>query len=147
MNPLFPVEPASTQTRAASGLDPRKVAVVAAFGVVLWFVGIFQIRWAGADGVLGDARTPLVFAIIVVATIPFIWAAPRVLALPRAYRMHCAAIMGAVASLLDAVAVRWTHWYASDPRLLADSAATLLWAIGVTVALGVIMSRGAATPG
>jgi uncharacterized membrane protein YbhN (UPF0104 family) len=125
-------------------LDAGKLAMVIALGAILWFVGIFQIRWADQIGVLGNRSTPLVFALIFVATIPFIWLTPRVLGLPRAYRLHCGAIMGATASLLDGVAVRWTHWYASDPQRLANSAATLLWAIGVAVALGFAMSIGGA---
>ncbi len=121
-------------------LDFGKVSMVAALGVILWFVGIFEIRLAGSTGALSNGLTPLVYALIVVATIPFIWITPRILGLPRAYRMHCGAIMGAVASLLDGMAVRWTHWYASDPQLLANSAGTLLWAIGVVVALGLSLS-------
>jgi Co/Zn/Cd efflux system component len=131
---------ALTRAPNNSYLDARKVAIIATVGFVLWFVGIFEIRWAGAAGVLSNGFTPVVYAFIVVATIPFIWITPRVLGLPRAYRMHCGTIMGATAALLDGMAVRWTHWYASDPQLLANSAATLLWAIGVAVALGFAMS-------
>ena len=121
-------------------LDARKVAIIATFGFLLWFIGIFEIRWAGAAGVLSNGFTPLVYALIAVVTIPFIWITPRVVHLPRAYRIQCGSIMGGTAALLDGMAVRWTHWYASDPHLLADSAATLLWAIGVVVALGFAMS-------
>lgn len=133
-------DPASIPPRAAPALTPNQVAITAACGAALWFVGIFQIRWAGALGALGDARTLLVYALIVPGTIPFIWAVPRMLGLPRAARLHCGAIMGATASLLDGVAVRWTHCYAADPLLRAQSAATLLWAIGVVVALGYAMA-------
>lgn len=125
-------------------LTRAQAAIVVACGAALWFAGIFQIRWVAGLGALGDGRTPLVYALIVAATAPVVALVPHVLGLPRAARLHCSAIMAATAALLDGIAVRWTDWYAADPRVVAQSAATLLWAIGVAVALGCVMAQGPA---
>jgi hypothetical protein len=124
-------------------LDARRTALAALYGAVLWFAGALIIRWVQPTGALGNALTPLVYGLIVATTVPLVRWAPRLLGVARSQTLACAAIMAATASLLDGVAVRWTPLYGADPRIVADSAACLLWAIGVAVALGLAMSPGA----
>lgn len=124
----------------AAGLDVGRIAITAATGMAAWLAGLLLIRGIGPLGWLSDGRTVLVYALILLATVPGIAAVPRRLGLGREYRLHCAAIMSAAACLTDAVVVRWTHWYAADAALRADAAASLLWAIGVAVGLGLVMS-------
>ena len=122
-------------------LTKGQIGLLMVFGAILWVLGIFQLRWAGAMGALTDGRTAIVYGVILLATVPLVAFAPKAVGLPPSARLHCATIIAAVAALLDGVAVRWTHIYADAPGLRANCAASLLWAIGVAVALGLIMSR------
>ncbi len=122
-------------------LTPAQTAIVAANGLFLWLVGVLAIRWIGPLGGLGDGWTPLVYACVVLVSIPAVAVTPRLVGLGRDHRLICACVMATTAATLDGIVVRWLPFvYADQPQRLAEAAASLLFAIGVLVALGMALS-------
>jgi hypothetical protein len=75
-------------------------------------------------------------------TIPAVVLVPQLLGLGRSSRLFCACVMVATISLIDGIVVRWFGWiYATEPAARSDAAASLLFAIGMLVTLGLVMSR------
>ncbi|MCW5737890.1 MAG: hypothetical protein KIS73_27465 [Enhydrobacter sp.] len=125
------------------GVDAGRAVLLVLAGMVVWFLGVLLLRWVGSTGALGNGWTPLVYALVLAGTVPLVVAAPRLLGLPRHQTLACASIMAATASMMDGIVVRWfPAVYSTDPQLLAQIAASLLWGIGVAVALGLLLSLG-----
>jgi hypothetical protein len=133
--------PLASSNPAESGKLPlRAVAILIVTGVVLWVLGVLLIRALIPTGAMANAWTPLIYLGLVLVSIPLTPALPRYAGVARSRVLECGAIVAATASLIDGVVVRWAPWiYADDARLAADSAASLLWAIGVAVALAYVM--------
>lgn len=110
------------------------------WAIVLWGLGVVILRWLGPRGYLSDSTTPLIYAAVVIGTLPFVYVTPWLLRIPRQHTLLATCIMAITATMLDGVVVRWYPWiYAADPALLAQCAATLLWGASALVAIGVAL--------
>lgn len=129
------------------GLGPGRAVLLVLAGMIVWFLGVLLLRWVGSTGALGNGWTPLVYALVLAGTVPLIVAAPRLLGLARHQTLACASIMAGTAGMMDGIVVRWfPSIYATDPHLLAQIAASLLWGIAVAVVLGLLLSLGGPAP-
>ncbi len=123
------------------GMSYKQAAGLMGIGVVAWGIGVVALRMMGPGGWLGNERTALVYALIVPATLPIVWLGPRLVGLPRRESLAAAAMITTPAALMDGVVVRWfPSVYAPNPAALAQAGATLLWGLGVGLALGAVLT-------
>jgi hypothetical protein len=116
---------------------PRVFAIIM-LALILWASGVVLIRLLLPGGALGDGRTALVYGAVLVTTVPTVWFAPHLVGLGAQHRQVVTSLVAGVAAMMDGVCIRYTGIYATDPRDLANSAAALLWAIGVAVVIGLL---------
>jgi hypothetical protein len=139
------VHTASDRPGAAAsdiGLDPRRVAILAAIGAALWLAAALFIRWAGPMGAFRGAWVFVVYAAAIPATLPAIPMGRRAAGLPRDRVLAAVCVMCASALFLDGIALAgFRSLYGSDPAVILGGAAWILWGVGVALALGLAAQR------
>ena len=124
-------------------LATRQVAILAGLGLLFWIAATAWIRcfpqWF---------EDPLECAVVFLVSAPACWrcivAAQRVARLSREQLVAGTAVVVAVATLIDAVALRWTpDVYAGSDLVRRLGAAWLLWGYGVSLGIALLMQRRA----
>ena len=105
-------------------------------GVVLWFIAAMILRLVGPMGAFeGNARY-LTYALVILGTWPFALAMPWMAGVSRAQMVPSVGAATLAASLLDAVALAWVpQLYGSRIEIVAGAGATILWGVGVGLAM------------
>ncbi len=125
-------------------LATRQVAILAGLGLLFWIGATAWIRcfpqWL---------EDPLECAMTFLASIPACWlcilAARRVARLSPEQLVVGTAVVVAVATLIDAAALRWMPGvYAGSDLVRRLGAAWLLWGYGVSLGIALLMQRRAA---
>ena len=123
-------------------LTTTQTVTLAIMGAIFWFVAALVVRWTAASWVGSDGATMLVFALIIVATVPVLFIGMAVARVGRDRAQISAAIMVGIALLLDGVALTWVQsLYGTDPAVVLGGAAAILWGAGVALALGMLLER------
>lgn len=123
-------------------LSTAQTATLALVGAVYWFVAALIVRWTAGNWVGNDAMTAVVFALIVVGTVPALLLGYRIAGIGRAHAAIGAAIMTAAALLLDGVALTWARaLYGSDPAVVLGGGAAIMWGAGVALVLGMAIEQ------
>jgi len=129
---------------ALARLTPAQTATLAMMGAIYWFLAALVVRWTAANWVGSGGPTALVFALIIVATVPALLLGMAVARVGRDRSQISAAIMTGTALLLDGVALTWGRsLYGTDPMVVLGGAASIMWGAGVAIALGMILERRA----
>ena len=123
-------------------LLPRQMASLAAMGAFYWFVAALVVRWTAADWTGSEAMTALVFAMMVVATVPALLLGMKVAGVGRDRAQIAATVMTGTAALLDGVALTgFRTLYGTDQASVLSGAAAILWGVGVALVLGIVLER------
>ena len=111
-------------------------------GAIYWFLAAMIVRWTATSWVGHDTTTVVVFAAVVVGTVPALLLGMRIASVGRDRAASAATIITATALLLDGVALTWFRTlYGSDPVVVLGGAATILWGAGVALVLGIVLER------
>ena len=126
-------------TPIADPLTTRQTVIMLALGVVLWFLAALLMRALAPFGWLTPRDAPLLYALVVPGTVPFVLLARRVARLGNQRLLGGVAMATAAATLCDGVALMWYRpLYGSDPL---DAAATILWGAGVALVIAALLAR------
>lgn len=128
-------------------LTNRQLVVSALVGAILWLLAALILRVIGPMGALdGEARV-LAFVVVVPGTMPFVYLLRAVAQLRGDQLLAGTAIATMAATLLDGVALSWVPWlYGAAPTQLAGAGATILWGVGVGLALAHAIGRSDGRP-
>jgi hypothetical protein len=125
-------------------LTTAQTVTLAMMGAVYWFVAALVVRWTATGWVGNDGSTALVFALIIVATVPALFLGMAIARVGRDRAQISAAIMTGTALLLDGVALTWGRsLYGTDPATVLGGAASIMWGAGVAIGLGMLLERRA----
>lgn len=125
-------------------LTTTQIAILAIYGVVLWFLAAMLVRNIGPMGALDGGWGALTYALIIPGTVPAIIAARPLAKLRRDQTLAGIAVITATALLLDGVAHAWFPGiYGTDPALIVKGAGAIFWGAGVGLVLAFIMNKGA----
>jgi hypothetical protein len=127
---------------AAPGL--RALLILVATGVVLWAAGVALLRWLAAmDWLTGGAHL-IVYALIIIGTVPLVPVGRLAAGLPPSETARSVTTVSITALLIDGVVIGWFPWiYSPDEATARLCAGALLWGVGVALALGQLMQPGA----
>lgn len=121
---------------SASALTNRQLFISALVGAILWLLAALMLRIIGPMGALDGTARIVTFALIVPGTVPFVYLLRAIAGLRGDQLLAGTAIATMAATLLDGVALSWATWiYGNAPSQLAGSGATILWGVGVGLAL------------
>ncbi len=121
-------------------VSPAQVIALIGIGTLLWFLGVLFLRWASASGLMAGVDQMIVYALIIPVTWPLIRFAPQAVRLPATDTLFAASVMSMTALLIDGVIIGYLPFvYSSDPALARACAGGLLWAVGVAMALGLVL--------
>lgn len=125
-------------------LTTAQIAILAIYGVVLWFLAAMLVRIIGPMGALDGGWGALTYALVIPGTVPAILAARPLAKLRRDQTLTGIAVVTTTALLLDGVGHAWfPALYGSDPALIVKGAAAIFWGAGVGLVLAFIMNKGA----
>ncbi len=130
---------ASSPSTAPDTLAPVQWIGLIAIGAVLWLLVILLFRAVDSLGGFAGVGPVLFYALLVPGTVPLIMLTRWLARLRRDQTLLAVAVVTASASLLDGVALAVIPVFYGGSPLAA--AATLLWGVGVALALGVWMGR------
>lgn len=123
-------------------LSTVQTVTLAFVGAFYWFAAALIVRWTAANWVGSDGPTALVFALIIMATVPALFLGMTVARVGRDRAQLAATIMTATALLLDGVALTWGRaLYGTDPVVVLGGAAAIMWGAGVALVLGMALER------
>ncbi|WP_168727528.1 MULTISPECIES: hypothetical protein [Sphingomonas] len=127
-------------TAAPTVMALKPMAVLIAWGTILWAIGVVILRWlASIDGLHGTTQL-VAYALVIVGTVPLIPLTPRLAGLPSSETVGSVAVVAMTALLIDGIVIGYfPALYSADPALARGCAGALLWAVGVALALGFIM--------
>lgn len=121
-------------------VSPAQVIALIGIGIFLWFLGVLFLRWASAGGWMAGTPQMIIYALIIPVTWPLVRFAPQVVRLPATETLFAASVMSMTALLIDGIIIGYTPFvYATDPALARACAGGLLWAVGVAMALGLVL--------
>jgi hypothetical protein len=127
---------------AGLSLSLRQTAILAAWGILLWFLAAMFIRCAPE----GYFEGGLLNATLFVAAVPLSWltirATRRVAALGRHQLVAGTAVASAAAMLCDGIALTWIpQIYGGVSDRLLPAAAWLLWGVAVIFIAAMLAAR------
>jgi hypothetical protein len=133
-----------TQTSISRhNLTVMQIAILAAYGIVLWFAAAMLVRTIGPMGVLDGGWSILTYALVIPGTVPTILAARPLAKLGGDQTLIGIVIVTATALLLDGIAHAWfPAIYGKDPALIVKGAAAIFWGAGVGLVLALFMNKG-----
>jgi len=124
---------------ATAGLDAGKVALLAAYGMMLWGFALGIIHFGGPRGLFAGVPHMLLYALTIPVTMLTNRQSRRRAGLKKSQTLTAVALTSTVAMLADSLILGWFPWvYSTDPDVARAGAAWLLWAIAVALALAVI---------
>jgi hypothetical protein len=127
-------------------LDVRQVVVLVAFAIVFWIAATAWIHFC--PGFLVD---PLKGGLGFLTSVPVCWLCILIVRLAagllREQLVAGTAVVVAVATLIDAVAMRWAPGVYADSDLVCRvGAAWLLWGYGLSLGIALLMQNGRPAP-
>lgn len=123
-------------------LSGVQIAILAGYGVLLWFAAAMLIRVLVPMGALSGVWQVVTYVLVVPGTVPVLLSARPIAKLGRGQMAAAAMIMDAAALLCDGTAFAWfPALYGNDAALWPASAAVILWGAGVVLVLGLLMNR------
>jgi hypothetical protein len=134
-----------TATQLSMGKDRTQVnlPLFVGLGVLAWFIGVLFIRFAGT---MFFVKGSVWLIGLYLLTIPVVWltieSVSRIGKLSRIKTLMAIVILNFTATLLDGVAISWLpsiYGLPASAHLLA--AAWLLWFVGVSLYLSLMMAR------
>ena len=129
-------------TQRRFGLTTGQTLTLIIIGAVLWFAAAILLRSIGPNGAFEGNRHILLYALTIPATVPFIWLVQKMVGLADNRIAIGYSLATATALLLDGVAVAWfPALYGSEPSLVTNAAAAILWGAGVGMILAFIMNK------
>jgi hypothetical protein len=126
-------------TTHADPLAPGQIAILAAFGAILWFLAALLMGAIEPLGAFQGSGVILLYGLVVPGTVPFVILLRKVARLRGDQTALGVTIATGAASMLDGVAlVAIPSLYGANT---AGAAAAILWGAGVGLILGVVMNR------
>ncbi len=133
---------AKPKLHPANQFTATQIAKLMLWGAVLWFLAAMTVRTLGPAGALDGGWSILIYAFVIIGTIPVILITRQLANLRGDQTAVGIALVTATALLLDGAAHAWFPViYGSDPALIIKGAALIFWAAGVAVFLGFFMDR------
>lgn len=135
-----------TTAAASSPSRPAlRLPVLVALGVALWFLAALMFRVLGPVVLVpGSVLLPLVFALFIPVAWVFLWVGVALARVRGAAVLPAAAVMSAVAMLLDALALTFLPaLYGLPTAGLLLVAAVLLWGVAWILLFAFVQSRRA----
>ncbi len=127
------------EVNAPDRLTARKILILIALTVPVWFLAAMFIRWRGPHGVFTGTQAMVLYLLTIPCTMPLNWWSRRIVSLPRHELPKVISVTSATAILLDGFAMnRFPALYGSSPAIMAGGAAWLLWAIGIALTLALV---------
>ncbi len=122
----------------ATALTMRRILIIAAYSLIVWFCVAMFIRFGGAAGQFTGWNGIWTYAATVVFTPP-LNRLTRIIAGMRPQNMvSVSAVALTVTTSLEGVAMKWLpQIYGGDPAVIRDGAVWLLWAVGVGLGFAV----------
>lgn len=125
--------------QAPGPLSATRIATLVVLGAGLWALAAGLIRAIGPMGAFRGLGPPVLYALVIPGTVPFILIGRKLAKLARGQTLLGVSIMTGTAALLDGVALAgFPSLYGEDA---VGAAGALLWGVGVALALGVAMNR------
>ena len=120
-----------------------RVVVLVLLGIGMWLLATLYIHF-----VPGAFTSPLQSALGFITALPIGWLCIRLVQrsarLARSQLITGGALVGAVAMMIDGVALRFFPWvYSADPDIFRSVGAWLLWGYGVALAIALWLGRDA----
>ena len=133
-------------TQRRFGLTNGQTLTLVIIGAVLWFAAATLLRTIGPNGAFEGNRHILLYALTIPATLPFVSMVQKLARLANNQIAIGYSLATATALLLDGIAVAWLpSLYGSEPSVVTNSAAAILWGAGVGIMLAFIMNRESTT--
>lgn len=131
-----------TNLSGTGQLSTRQFLVVAALGIVLWFVAAILLRLLGPLGAFEGLNRALLYLAIIPGTVPFVFLIRWVAGLKTVQTaLGCALATGA-ALIFDGLAFAyWPALYGQTQEHIMAASATVLWGGGVAILLGFFFNR------
>jgi hypothetical protein len=119
------------------------LAILMVLGFVLWLLATLYIHF-----VPRAFTSPLHAAIGFITALPIGWLSIRLVQrcarLDRSQLVAGSALVGAVAMMIDGLALRFFPWvYSGEPEIFRPASAWLLWGYGVSLAIALWLARDA----
>jgi hypothetical protein len=128
----------------ASALSPTKLAILIPYGLVLWAIAWSLIRFRGPFGIFEGSKGIALFVTTVPATVLINWLHLKLANLPKREIVNAVAVTLATATTIDAVCMfRFPEVYGTDPTMLRQGAAYIIWAGAVACWLAFMTRRSA----
>jgi len=125
-------------------LTRHQFLIMTAYGIALWFAAAMLCSWIGPMGVYDGMARALLYAAVVVGTVPFLFLGTTLAGLARHQILAGFAVADAAALLLDGLAVAWLPGlYGDTPELVLGASAVILWGAGIVLVLAAAMNRRA----
>jgi hypothetical protein len=120
-----------------------RIAILVVLGFVLWVLATLYIHF-----VPRAFTSPLHGAIGFITAVPIGWLSIRLVRrcarLDRSQLVAGSALVGAVAMMIDGLALRFFPWlYSGEPEVFRPASAWLLWGYGVSLAIALWLARDA----
>jgi hypothetical protein len=126
---------------SASRLSARQLAIVIAWGVLLWFVVALLIRIAPRVVFDRGVLTVLLFSTGLPNAWLTVWLTRRLASLSPHQLVPATAIACAAAMLCDGMALTWTTLYGPETKDLVPAAALLLWGVAHILIAAFVTAR------
>lgn len=123
-------------------LAPGKTAMLAGYGILLWFVAAQIIAVIAPLGVFQGSARILTYLLVTLGTFPTIWLARPMFRLAPGQLFPGIAIATMAATLLDGLALAWLPaLYGAPATAIGDAGAIILWGAGVGLAFALLLDR------
>jgi hypothetical protein len=120
----------------------RQLVLLIGWGIMLWFVAAQICRLGGTLGWFEGQARLLLYAAVVVGTLPIIPMTKRLAGLGDDQLALGLSIVTMAAMLFDGVALAWfPALYGGDDAQTAAAGAVILWGAGVGIALACLFNR------
>jgi hypothetical protein len=125
-----------------ANLSVGQFMIVAALGIVLWFIAAILLRLVGPLGAFDGINRALLYLAIVPGTVPFVFLIRWAAGLKKTQTaLGCALVTGA-ALISDGLAFAyWPTLYGSTQEHIMAASAAVLWGGGVAILLGFLFNR------
>jgi hypothetical protein len=126
-------------------VTPERLARLSILGAVLWFCAVLYIRFVGPFGTFEGVKAVILYASMIPVSLLSTRLSRRVVGFPaKSLTLVVVGVPSAAALFMDGIAfVFFRDIYGTDPAVILGGAAWLLWTIGVTLAIGLVMSNDA----
>jgi hypothetical protein len=121
---------------------PRQLSILIVWGIALWFAASQICRMGGSLGWFEGQARILLYAAVVVGTLPFVPLTRWLAGLGDDQLALGMTVTTTTALLLDGIALAWfPALYGGSDAQTAASGAVILWGAGVAIALGCWFNR------